>query len=260
VGIAGHYAGGMSALSRRLFHKGPLAGLILRAEQRRLAIAEQRFAEKADGVILVSSRETAHLNALLGEEKAVCIPTGVDTAHFAPALQAEKRPATFGFVGNLFAEANRASLSFIVKEVLPRLERDFRFEVAGPCPDELKRELADVKGLCLLGEVDSLLPVVGGWQFTLCPIAFGTGIKTKILEAMAMGRAVITNDVGAEGIGAESGKELLLANDAVSLAMLTDRLLKSPEECVTVGEAGRRFVSRHFEWNQIFKEFSRLGL
>ena len=259
TGIAGHYAGGMPPLLERLLCHGRIGKMILKSEQRRTARAELRYAQRADGVILVSETETDRLNRALGKAHAVTVPTGVDTAAFS-CHGAAKKPSTFGFVGNLFAAANVASLRYIVNEVLPRITLPFTFEVAGPCPDEVRAELENVKGLCLLGEVESTAAVMATWQFTLCPIAFGTGLKTKVLEAMAAGLPVLTNETGAEGINAQNGKELFSLQDAAALAATAEKLLLDPALCHQTGAAAKQFVSTHFDWSIVFNAFGQLDL
>lgn len=259
TGIAGHYAGEMSPLAERLLCHGRIGKMILKSEQKRVARAELRFAKEADGVILVSAAEAARLNRALGKPVAVTVPTGVDTTAFTPTHGA-KKPSTFGFVGNLYAAANVASLSYIVTEVLPLLSASFTFEVAGPCPDEVRARFEGTKGLRLLGEVSDLAPVVAAWQFTLCPIAFGTGLKTKVLEAMAAGLPVLTNQTGAEGIGAKNGTELFVLDSASDLAATAGMLLDNTALCREVGAAARKFICTHYDWNVIFKAFGQLNL
>lgn len=259
AGIAGKYAGAMSPITERLLCHGRVGRLILKSEQKRVARAELRYAKAADGVILVSAKETAKLNHALEKALTVTVPTGVDTAAFTVDGVA-KKSNTFGFVGNLYAAANVASLTEIITNVLPQLRVPFTFEVAGPCPDEVRARFAGVNGLAFLGEVESTARVMATWQFTLCPIAFGTGLKTKVLEAMAAGLPVLTNTLGAEGIGAVNGKELFVQEAPHDLAATAELLLTDTALCESIGEAARAFALANFDWNVIFKAFGQLDL
>lgn len=258
VSVAGRYAGGMSTLADRLLCRGVVGKWVLRFEQKRLQRAEVYYAKKADGVILVSPEETAAFNRVLGEEKTVAVPMGVDVEAFSAALRMHKAHRTFGFVGNLHVAANVASLDRIVQHILPRLEGNFTFEVVGPCPPEVRERYRDVPGVRLLGEVESLVPVVGRWQCMLSPIAFGSGIKTKILEAMAMGLPVVTNAVGAEGI--LPSPALLVAEEDAAIASEVSYLLFDKARCGVLGDEAHAHVAAHFSWQEIFKEFAKLGL
>lgn len=258
VSVAGRYAGGMSSLADKLLCRGVMGRFILKIEAKRLARAEIYFAKQSDGVVFVSENEAGILNDRLGEEKAVAVPLGVDAAAFFAALDIKKQPRTFGFVGNLYVAANVASLDRIVKDILPHIGGEFAFEVVGPCPDEVKERYSGTANLSFLGEVAALPPVVGRWQCMLSPIAFGSGIKTKILEAMAMGLPVVTNAVGAEGIPACEG--LLVAEEAGTLAAAVTNLLDEPAEAARLGKVANAFVTSRFDWEEIFKEFAKLGL
>lgn len=259
AGIAGRYAGGMSPLAERLLCHGRVGRAILSAEQRRVARAELSHASAADGVILVSKKEAETLNTALGRCSAVAVPMGVDVAAFSAAREQEKAPRTAGFLGNLHVAANAASLEWIAEEILPRM-RDLHFEVAGPCPDALRSKYAACRNLHFLGEVDDPAAVMGRWQLTVAPIAFGSGIKTKMLEAMAAGLPVVTNTTGAEGIGAAHGAEIFVADTAEEIAATADRLLADTALCREVGARAAAFVQKEFAWDTVFEEFKKLDL
>lgn len=260
TGIAGRYAGGMSRAAERLLCHGVVGRLILKSEQKRLQRAELRYAKTADGVILVAEKETAYLNALLGEPRAVTVPTGVGVYQTDQNRGKEKKPRTFGFIGNLHVAANEASLAHIVRDILPHIPRPFRFEVVGAVPKKLRERYGNAKELSFLGEVAELLPVITAWQICLCPIAFGTGLKTKVLDAMAAELAVVTNTVGADGIVAERGREIFVFDDPVDIAACVGALLADPTRCSEVGKLAQSFVLEHFSWERNFDAFQNLGL
>ena len=94
----------------------------------------------------------------------------------------------------------------------------------------------------------------------LSPIAYGTGIKTKIVEAMAMGVPVLTNSVGKEGILAESEKEIVVSDDMKVLASWVDSLLSDPELAARIGNAGQQFSYNYFRWEKVFEVYREMGL
>ena len=256
--IAGRYEGALHPLTRRMLG-AKFSRFILKTEARRVKRAEIKFSKKADGVILVSEGEVAHLNALLGESKAITVPTGVDIAAFSAARGMAKIPNTVGFVGNLSVPANVASLTHITEHVLPLLA-DVSLEVVGPTPEEIREKYKGNPQISLLGEVDNLPEALGRWQVFLAPITFGTGLKTKILEAMAAGLPVVTNAVGAEGIGAGTGSEILLAESAEAQAAAVKECLESPEKATEIGNAAAAFAAAHFAWEKCFAAFEALDL
>lgn len=254
---AGHYAGGMPSLLRRL-NRGVVGRTVLGAEERRVRRAELRYARLYDKTVLVSLPETKRLNEMLGEERAFAVPIGVDAPYFANAKRQDA--AGVCFVGNLHVAANVASLRLIANEILPHVKSDVKLRVIGPAPDELRAQYADHPRVEIVGEVPDLRPAVGASALALLPVAFGSGIKTKILEAMAMGLPVVTNSVGAEGIFAENGEEFFVEDDPRALAARVDALLADPALCAQVGERAARFTAENFDWESIFDRFALLGL
>lgn len=258
TGIAGRYAGGMVRGIERLFCHGRIGKMILCAEQKRVARAEIFYANQSSGAILVSDVEAKKF-AKKVHVPVVSVPLGVDTASLAPMGACEKAPNTIGFIGNLSVEANLTSLRYIAEQILPLLPCDVQFEVVGHAPYAIREKFTD-KRFHFLGEVGELAPVLHRWQLMLSPIAFGSGIKTKILTAMAAGLAVITNDVGAEGILAENGKQIVIANDNAALANATNDLLASPMRATEIGFAARTYAVEHFDWECVAPAFSKLEL
>ncbi len=256
--IAGRYAGALRPATRRLL-RGWLGRLTLRTEAHRVARAEKRMAKLADGVILVSQAEAALLNTALGQSKAIAVPTGVDITDFTRAANVEKEAHTVGFVGNLSVPANVASLAHIAEHVMPLLA-GVTLEVVGHTPADIHTRYQDDPQIRLLGEVADLPEVLGRWQLFLAPIAFGTGLKTKIIEAMAAGLPVVTNAVGAEGLHATAGTTLLLAEDAQTQAAAAQHLLDNPKEAAAIGAAAAAFAATHFSWEHCFQSFAALNL
>jgi hypothetical protein len=85
----------------------------------------------------------------------------------------------------------------------------------------------------------------------VAPLRFGTGMRGKVLEALALGRPVVTTSVGAEGLGATSGRHLLVADDAADFAAAIRRVLDDPRLAAELGAGGRALVEARFDWGTI---------
>jgi glycosyltransferase involved in cell wall biosynthesis len=109
-----------------------------------------------------------------------------------------------------------------------------------------------------LGAVPDVRPHLAATRVYVAPVRFGTGMRGKVLEALAMARPVVTTSVGAEGLGASHGHELLIADSAAELAAAIDGLLAEPERAEALGRAGRDLVRRRFDWDQIARDHEAL--
>lgn len=257
MGIAGRYAGGMSRSMERLLCHGRIGKMILGAEQRRVARAEILYTNKSAGAILVSDVEAKKFAERV-QVPVVSIPIGVDVAALAPKGTPEKAPHVMGFIGNLSVEANLASLTHIVKSILPHTPEETLLEVVGHVPPAVREALSGEPRLRLLGEVGELAPVLHRWHLMLSPIAFGSGIKTKILTAMAAGLPVVTNDLGAEGIAAKNGEEIIVENDLAAEIAATNDLLENEARAREIGAAAHLFAKKHFDWEAVAPNFLEL--
>src|SRR5439155_14661699 len=101
------------------------------------------------------------------------------------------------------------------------------------------------------GPVDDVRPHLGAAAVFVAPVRYGTGMRGKVLEALAMGRPVVTTSVGAEGLGAVSERDLLIANGAPDLAAAIRRVLDDAALAARLGAAGRALVAARFDWDRI---------
>ncbi|MFN7955128.1 MAG: glycosyltransferase family 4 protein [bacterium] len=177
---------------------------------------------------------------------------GVDLPELATIADRPRKGILF--VGSFKHPANHDGLAYFLKEVFPRI-RATRPEtvltvVGAPAP----REFESVPGVDVRGFVDDLEPVYRAAQLCIAPIRFGGGIKTKVLEALAHEVPVVTTPLGAEGIGASDGRELVVAKGAAEFASQTVELLDDPARCERMGKAGRRLVATRYAWQPIIDE------
>jgi glycosyltransferase involved in cell wall biosynthesis len=103
----------------------------------------------------------------------------------------------------------------------------------------------------IAASVPDVRPHLAAAAAVVAPVRFGTGMRGKVLEGLAMGRPVITTSLGAEGLGARSGRELLIADGAAEFAAAVAQVLSDPALATRLGRAGRAFVEQHFDWDSI---------
>lgn len=160
------------------------------------------------------------------------------------------------FVGNMKVAANIDSLEWIVDNILPKIQHDIRLLVIGACPEYIKEQYEDNEKVVFTGRVDDLTSYVRKGQIFLSPILYGTGIKTKILEAMSMGVPIVTNDVGVEGIDVKNGNEIWVENNPEKIANKVDELLDNYDLALQVAQRAKIVVEEKYEWNKIWHKFS----
>jgi glycosyltransferase involved in cell wall biosynthesis len=99
------------------------------------------------------------------------------------------------------------------------------------------------------GKVDDLRPHLSSAALTVVPLRIGGGTRFKILEAMAMARPVVSTAIGAEGIEARPGQDILLADDPVAFAEAVGRVLDDPRLGNEMGRLGRALVEARYSWD-----------
>ncbi len=180
------------------------------------------------------------------------VPNGVDVERFRPmdAVGGPSDARTVVFVGNLAHRPNADAAQWLLQEIAPRVWRthpDARFRIVGPNPPAdllaLRSERVDVTG-----EVADVREHVAPAAVVSCPMRSGTGIKNKLLEAWAMGRAVVATRRATQAIPAIDDENLLLGEAPAAHAAAIVRLLDDADLRDRLGAAGRKVVEERFTW------------
>jgi polysaccharide biosynthesis protein PslH len=210
---------------------------------------ETRCARRADVVFVTSEIEKAFLDALTGVS-SVEVPNGVDTAAFVPRPDAVEDADTILFVGPLSYSANLDGMQWFAREVLPLITAahpQAHVDLVGAPIDEHGLPPA----VHLLGRVPDVRDHLARAPLSIVPVRVGSGTRYKILEALSMGRAVVSTTVGAEGLGVVDREHLLLADDPQPFAAAVLELLSDAALRTSLGEAGRAHVLPRFDWEPL---------
>jgi len=212
---------------------------------------ELRAVGCAHHVVTMSAEDAARLRRFHPDLRVTVSPVGVDCTHFRPETPAPAPEVDLAFVGHFEHPPNPDAAAFLVREVLPRLGRPVRVRIIGQGVTPAVAALAQPGVVEVAGAVPDVRPHLARAAVVVAPVRFGTGMRGKVLEALAMGRPVVTTSVGAEGLGATSGQQLLIADGAAEFAGAVRSLLDDPARAVRLGAAGRAFVEARFDWDAI---------
>jgi glycosyltransferase involved in cell wall biosynthesis len=233
---------------------------LLAAEWRRMRRYEARACRQARLTVAVSEADRALLAASAPGADIRAIPTGVDAAYFHPNGTAEK-PARLVFTGSMDWYPNEDAIIHFMEAILPRLRRripGLTIAVVGRNPSERLKALGAAKGVQITGTVDDVRPYVAEAAVYVVPLRIGGGTRLKIFEALAMGKAVVSTSVGAEGLPMTPGQHFLQADSPEDFAKAVLALLEDVPRRRAIGEAGRRLVEARYSWAQVGREFERL--
>jgi len=234
---------------------GRYLSLLARYEWQRTAYIERRLLERANMVLVRSEKDRAWLRERnLGPKSTVVGPwfEGLDSLQYIPV----ERPAgnDILFMGALQNPKNIEAVQFFGKEVFPLIRAqlpDARFIVVGGAPDASLYALAEAPGIQLVGEVDDLTPVYRQCAVNVVPLLTGGGIIVKTLNGMAAARPTVTTPMGASGIDAENGRDLIITPAAPRpIADAVISILKDPLLWQKLARNGRDFVRRNCEWRK----------
>ena len=260
AGFVGTYGDKLPNWCGRLLSGSIAKKLILKMESVRCSVWEKKFYELYDYSLMTSNVERDILNQQMGMQNAKTLTVGVDCDYYGAQITRAKDCKGLSYVGNFSVASNADTLKMLVEDILPLIKSDYKLYVIGKCPDTLSNRYKNNARIMFCGRVDDLREYVKSTAVFLSPIAYGTGIKTKIVEAMAMGMPVITNSVGVEGIHAKIGQDIIVCDEFIDIARETDRLLCDAIARNTIGNNARKFAENTFRWEKVFEVYKELGV
>lgn len=242
-----------SLLSRHLeVIKNPLTKLFYTQQQKRLEQFEKLTARAVDHIITCSENDKRDLEIMASSKPITVVPNGVDIKYFSPAEKSQNDLTDLVFVGGMNWFPNYDAMLWFTKDVMPILLKKhpgLHLHIIGKKNGKTLSVKSD--HVTYHGFVDDIQPLVHESAVFISPLRVGGGTRLKLLDAMAMGKAIVSTTIGAEGLNVKDGEQMLLADTPESFAEAISSLLDSPTRREQLEKAARIYVERHFSWDII---------
>jgi len=209
--------------------------------------------------ITVSAADARALRAISPRAEIEIIPSGVDTEYFSPLPGIEEEPYSMVHTGSFDWPPKQRSLWILLTEIFPRIKAlvpKATLRVVGKgIPDHIRRRAGQIAGVILAGEVEDVRPYVWRSSLVLHYLESGGGIALKVLEALAMRKAVLSNLLGCEGIELESGRDCIVADGPDSFVNAAVDLLHDQRYRQRLADGGHRRILESYAWSQLVYQF-----
>ncbi len=221
---------------------------------------ERAVCLQADAVVAVSQPDADALTALDAQIKPVVIPNGVDCEFYTPS-DAARAEWSCVFTGKMDFRPNVDACVWFADEILPALRAEIpRAQVAlvGQKPSEQVLALRQRAGVTVTGLVPDTRPYIADAAVFVVPLRMGSGTRLKVLEAMALGKAIVSTSFGVAGIECENGRDVLIADTAPEFARAIANVMRDPERARALGRRARRLAEEKYDWRRLIPQFQEL--
>jgi glycosyltransferase involved in cell wall biosynthesis len=248
-----------TVLWRRLAEteSSPVRRMCYQIEAAKMAGYEENALARFHHVIAVSNNDRDEMRMFAPQCAITVVPTGVDLEQYSLVPAASGNPPIVVFTGSMDWEPNIDAVEYFCREIWPAILAAFpeaRFQIVGRNPHGRVRRLAS-PSVEVTGTVPSVASYLRDATVVIVPLRIGGGTRLKIFEAMAMGKAMVSTSIGAEGLDVQHGRDLLLADDPESFAkaileLLPDSALRRRYEQAAAIQAKR------YDWSRIAEGFA----
>jgi len=216
---------------------------------------EPRYAERFDRCITMSEVDRRLLLKANSRLQASVIPNGVDTQAYRPLPLGSLPPALL-FIGSMDYPPCADAAIYLCHQILPHIQRllgQVKVWLVGRDPSPKVNRLNN-NGVHVTGQVVDVVPYYRRSAVCVVPLRAGGGTRLKILEAMALGRPVVSTTIGCEGLDVVDGQHLLIADDPVQFAEKTVRLLTDKALYHRIANEARQLVVQKYDWDAIAEQ------
>ena len=222
-------------------------------ESRQLKPVELERCRNAQGVLVTSEREALLLKPLLPASMIAVVPNGVDLEAFQQTSQGQEIPGRLIFTGSMDYYPNVDAVLYFARACWPLIRLKIptaTWQIVGKNPPPVVRDLTKLPNISVTGLVPNVKPYLAAATVAIAPLLIGSGTRLKILEALAMGKAVVSTSLGCEGLNVVPSKHLIVADQPEVFAQSIVDLLQNAEQRIILGRAGRMLAETEYSWTR----------
>lgn len=233
---------------------------------------ERAVCRRANRVVTCSTTDAVAIRRLLGAPSAIrhlqsaiaVVPNGVDTAYFVPSDDVCAKPLaelSMVFAGKMDFRPNVDALLWFCDEILPRVRAALPLAhvvIVGQQPAPRVAARRDQPGVEVTGWVADTRPYVADAAVYVVPLRMGSGTRLKVLEALAMGKAIVSTARGVEGIALVADRDAVIADTPDAFARAVIALLRDAERRRALGRAARALAEEKYDWRTIVPKFEQV--
>lgn len=215
---------------------------------------ELSVAKRFKHTIAVTESDNNEFKKYLPKLKTSIVPLGVDSDYYSSMNSSEEKNNLIIFTGYFLHSPNVDAVQYFVEAIFPRVKKeipDVKFYIVGTSPTSEVKALANNDGVVVTGWVPDLRTYLQKATAYVAPIRLGVGFRGKLLEAFAMGKAVVATSLAASGMPMEDRKSIMIADSPELFAEQVIYLLKNKAVREQIGAEARKIVEKNFSWKQI---------
>ena len=252
-----------SEIARRHFKKSKniFAKIFWYIQWKKMFKFERVQCRKFDTVIAVSENDKKLFQTNYNLKNVCTIPTGVDVDYFVPVANHSKN-ASLVFYGSMDWLPNEDAITYFIEKIFPTIKAqipEIKVTVVGRNPSfSLHKLIKQYPEIALTGWVQDIRPYLAESSVYIVPVRIGGGTRMKIFEAMAMGKAIVSTSVGAEGLPLENGKHIIIADTPADFAQKVIELLRDKGKRAFMERTAADYVRNNFTWEKVALKFSKI--
>jgi glycosyltransferase involved in cell wall biosynthesis len=212
-------------------------------------------------VVVVSEADAEALRALDPELRVSVITNGVDVERYAADSGQTRDPRLVMFSGVLDYPPNVSAAEFVARRVIPRVRAtcpDARLALVGRSPSPTVEALGELENVEVFADVPDMSVWLSRAGVYICPMVSGSGVKNKLLEALANGLPCVATPLATRGTRITPGRDVLVGVDEEELAAHVVELLRNPQAAASLGSAGLRYVVENHSWPAVARAYERV--
>lgn len=225
------------------------------------ALERQAF-RRADRLLACSEIDAELIRKSAPGAAVTVIPNGVDLSAFPFSPQLPRNgPPLLTYTGMFAYAPNADGAAYFAHSIWPRVRAalpEARFRLVGRCPTAEVVALGEIPGVEVIPDVPEILPYFLATDAVVVPLRAGSGTRLKILEALAVGRPVVTTSIGCEGLAVTDGEHLRIADGEEAFAQAICEILADPTGTAAMVRRGRQLVEEQYGWERIAAQLRKV--